>query len=82
MNPSAKSCSPIVSLHEMKWDIFVSRSTITHSALQLSTSRRPVMKSMEIESHGLVGNCRGLSNPNGACHIGLIILQVSQLSMY
>jgi hypothetical protein len=74
INPSAKSCGSIVSLHAMKWDIFVSQSMITHSALQLSTSGRPVMKSMEIESHGLIGNCKGLSNPNGACHIGLILL--------
>jgi len=42
----------------------------------------PVMKSVDKESQGRVGNASGLRSPNGTCWIGLIRLQVSQLSTY
>ena len=81
-NASASSGGVIVSEHGMKCAILVSRSTITHRELSSSVGGSPVMKSMDIESHGRFGGCRGLSSPKGACLIGLIRLQVSQWSTY
>jgi hypothetical protein len=82
INPLAKSFRPMVSLHATKWAIFVTQSTMTRKALLPSASGNPVMKSMDIESHGLVGNCSGLRSPKGAWQIGFILLHVSQLSTY
>ena len=78
INSSASLFGSIVSLQATKCPILVSRSITTHKALHPSVFGNPVMKSMDIESHGRCGGASGFSSPNGACRIGLIRLQVSQ----
>src|SRR3978361_2136128 len=75
---AARSSGFMVSLQATKCAIFVSLSTTTHRALHPSVVGSPVMKSIDIESHGLCGGVSGFSSPKGACLIGLIRLQVSQ----
>jgi hypothetical protein len=52
MKPSASYLGFIMSEQGTKCAILVSRSTITHSALHPSTGGNPIMKSIDIESHG------------------------------
>jgi hypothetical protein len=77
MKLSANCLGFIVSEQGTKCAILVSRSTITHSALHPSTGGNPITKSIEIESHGRSGICKGFRSPNGAYLTGLILLHVS-----
>ena len=72
----------IVPSHTKKCLILVNRLIITHSASLPLLAGSPVMKSMKMQSYGLCGGSISFSNPKGACLIGLICQQVSQLSMY
>jgi hypothetical protein len=78
MKPSANCPGFIVSEQGTKCAILVRRSTITHSALHPSAGGSPVTKSIDIESHGQSGTCKGLRSPKGACLTGLILLHMSQ----
>jgi hypothetical protein len=73
-NPSANSFSPIISTHGTKWAIFIRCSMITQMVLEPSSLGSPVIKSMDINYHGLSGICRGYRRPNGVCLISLICL--------
>jgi hypothetical protein len=73
MNRSANCSGLIMSEQRTKCAILLSRSTITHNELHPSTNGNPVIKSIDIESHGISGTCNSLINPNGACLTGLIL---------
>jgi hypothetical protein len=78
MNLSTNCSGLIVSEQGTKYAILLSRFTITHNELHPSTNGNPIIKSIDIKSHGVSGTCNGFNNPNGACLTGLILLQVSR----
>jgi hypothetical protein len=82
MKPSANCPGFIMSEQGTKYTILVSQSTITHSAFHPTTCGNPIMKSIEIESHSQSGTCKGFRSRNRACLTGLILLHVSQWSIY
>jgi hypothetical protein len=70
----------LVLWHGTKWAIFVSRSTTTRMASKPVDKGRSVIKSQEIEAHGLEGIGSGCNSPYGACRGALERWHVSQLS--
>ena len=75
---SASSVGSIVPSQATKCPILVNRSMITHRALLPLLVGNPVMKSIDIESHGLCWGLIGFRSPNGACLMDLICRHVSQ----
>jgi hypothetical protein len=82
MKLSANCSHFIMSEQGTKCAILLSGSTITHNVLHLSTGGNPVMKFMDIESHGQSVTCSSFSSPNGAYLTGIILLHVSQWLTY
>jgi hypothetical protein len=73
-NLATSALEPIVSLHTMKCAILVRRSTITYIVFIPLSSGRPVIKSMQMDSHSLSRICKGHMRLKGACLMGLIYL--------
>ena len=79
---SVSRVGSIVSSHATKCPILVNWSMITHRALIPLLVGNPVMKSIDMESHGLCGGSKSFRSPKGTCLIGWIHQHVSQWSMY